>query len=165
MIKSHIINVTSAKMRELYQLKTTRFNKDYSVKELKENQKIKIKGHWISQTNLKKFKNYIQKKGIQKEITKIITSLKEASSRICLDLIETKRSKTRSVTQKNLVQFRLALGLTKKITNHSKIAKSVEDLVKIKIYKTNRKIKGWRNWVTSLTKITMRSNVKISRAW
>lgn len=45
MIKSRIINAISAKMRELYQLKIMRFNKDYSVKELKENQKIKIKGH------------------------------------------------------------------------------------------------------------------------
>jgi hypothetical protein len=45
MIKSLIINEISVKMRELYQIKRTRFNKDYSVKGLKENQKIKIKGH------------------------------------------------------------------------------------------------------------------------
>lgn len=75
-------------------------------------------------------------------MTRIITSLKEASSQICLDLIENKRSKIRSVTKKNHVRTQLALGLTKRITNHSKKAKSVEDLVKIKISKINRKIKG-----------------------
>lgn len=165
MIKSLIINEISVKMRELYQTKRTRFNKGYSVKGLKENQKIKIKGHWINHINPKKFKNYIQKKGIQKEMTKITTSLKEASSRICLDLIETKRLKTRSSLQKNHVRIQLALGLTKKIINHSKKAKSAKGLVKIKTSKTNRKIKGWRNWVTSLMKITMRSNAKISKVW
>jgi hypothetical protein len=75
-------------------------------------------------------------------MTKITTSLKEASSLICLDLIETKRSKTRSGLQKNHVRIQLAQCLTKKIINHSKKAKSAKGLVKIKTSKTNRKIKG-----------------------